>query len=134
LKVVSQETLKDFPPKWDLADPLPEGKPNHFIENAISRAESKAISLDKLNRVAERNGIGFEQLNAAVCLMDTQLRGDLEKKYGANVAEIESAILGEALKSIQIGGVGKPPYSISAQSSKEILDLKRSKTHELEMS
>jgi hypothetical protein len=63
LKTVSYESLKDFPPKWGLADPLPEGKTIHSIRDTLLRAESKAISLALLEGLSQRHGIPLKQLN-----------------------------------------------------------------------
>jgi len=38
--------LKDFPQKWDLADPLPEGKPTNFIKLGYKADYNLSISFE----------------------------------------------------------------------------------------
>ena len=101
LKVVTEDILKDLPQKWDLADPLPEGKGANFIQNSILRAESKAIGVGRLESMASQYKISPKELNEVVCSIDDRLRPDLEKKFGTKTWEIENAILGETSKLLQ---------------------------------
>jgi len=98
LKVVSSETLKDFPKKWDLADQLPEGKTQKFIEDSLLRAESKAIGIDRIHALAKQNGMTFQQVNEVVCKVDNSLREGLEKAHGSKTWEIDAGILSETNK------------------------------------
>jgi DNA primase len=46
LKVVNKEILqKVFPEKWDLADPLPEGKSEQLIKDLLLEAPEKTVGL-----------------------------------------------------------------------------------------
>lgn len=98
LKVVNTEALKDFPLKWDLADPLPEGKSFQFIQNRILRAESKAIGMERLTVLADQYRIPFNQLNEIACNVDDSMRLDLEKKHGSKTWEVEASILSATTK------------------------------------
>jgi Ti-type conjugative transfer relaxase TraA len=98
LKVVTSEMLKDLPPKWDLADPLPAQKTSTFVSDCLLRAESKAIGMDRLSNLATQHGLTFNQVNDVVCGIDDRLRAELEKKHGPKIWEIEAAILQEANK------------------------------------
>jgi len=101
LKVVSKETLSDIPQKWDLADTLPTGKSPNFITDCLLRAESKAISMDRLTNIAAQHGLTFKQLNEVVCNVDDRLRGELEKTHGSKTWEIDASILSETNKTIK---------------------------------
>ncbi len=101
LKVIGSEMLKDLPLKWDLADALPVEKTPHFISDCLLRAESKAISMDRLMSVASQHGLTFQQLNEVVCDIDDRMRIELEKKHGLKTWEIETSILSETNKVIK---------------------------------
>ena len=101
LKVVPQEALKDLPPKWDLADPLPQNKALSFVNDCLLRAESKAVGVERLVKLAEQHGKTISQINEVVSSVDNQLRSDLEKKHGSKTWEIEDAILKEASKLLK---------------------------------
>lgn len=118
LKVIDKETLHDFPQKWDLADPLPEGKATNFVMDSILRSREKAISMNRINMAASRSGISFEEMNKIVCSVDQQIRRELEKNHGFKTREIEAAILGEAMKVIpEISSRQSTPNNMMYQKS-----------------
>jgi Ti-type conjugative transfer relaxase TraA len=106
LKVVSQQILKDFPEKWDVADTLPEGKEIGFLKEWIQRAEQKAVGLDKLSSLLALHGTNgankYEvlQLNEILARVDDRLRPQLENEFGSKVWEIENKILAEVSEII----------------------------------
>jgi hypothetical protein len=101
LKVIDSDVLKNFPVKWDLADPLPEGMPNTFIESTLLRAENKAISCDRLVLLAGQYNIPTQELNDIVADIDKNLRPGLEEKNGSKTWETESAILAAVSKYLE---------------------------------
>lgn len=108
LKVVSQQTLKDFPEKWDIADSLPAGKDIGFLKECIQRAEQKAVGLDRLSSLLALNGKNgsdkYEvlRLNEILARVDERLRPGLEKEFGAKVWEIENKILAEVSEILKV--------------------------------
>ncbi len=104
LKQVSNDALKDFPLKWDLADTLPADKSANFVRDILLRADSKAIGIDRLEAVAAQHGMTFNQLNEIVVDVDKRLRSDLEQRHGSKVWEIDSAILKEVSQLAQAQG------------------------------
>ena len=101
LKVVGEKMLQEFPKKWDIADPLPQGKDNDYLKNCILRAEEKAVGLDKLSpllTILGKDGsdrIQLERLNEILWRVEERLRPGLEKEFGSKTWEIEKEILKE---------------------------------------
>jgi Ti-type conjugative transfer relaxase TraA len=101
LKIISDEVLKDLPLKWDLADPVPEGKSKSFIQDSLLRAESKALGIDRLLPLTAQYNITAKLLNEVVSEIDNRLRPELEKKFGSKTWDIENSIFGETVKNLQ---------------------------------
>jgi Ti-type conjugative transfer relaxase TraA len=120
MKMVNSLALKDFPPKWDLADTLPKKVSTGFIENTILRAENKAISFERLNLLAAEYNVSAKQLNVVVAEIDKNLRKNLEQKHGSKTWEIEAAILAEVSKYLEKNSSNVKNYSISLNKEEEI--------------
>lgn len=98
LKIVDKDVLKEFPPKWDIADSLPEGKGSKFIENTILRAENKAIGVDRLSLLAGQYNVPLNVINDIVADVDKNTRKNLEEKNGLKTWETDAAILIETTR------------------------------------
>ena len=102
LHIVDSDMLsKEFPQKWDIADPLPPGKTTPFLNECLQRAEPKAISLDRLSALLEcagKNGkdpIEVLRLNEILWRVDARIRPELEKDSKFKPWDIENRILTE---------------------------------------
>lgn len=102
LHVVDKEVLsKEFPLKWDLADPLPEGKDERFVKDLLLSAKEKSIGLDHLF-VGFRDGssdlIDKLRINEVLWRVEERLRPALEKKHESKPLEIKHEIQQETMK------------------------------------
>lgn len=87
LKMVDREVLtKEFPQKWDLADPMPATKIS--IKDMLLQAQEKAIGLKKVN------GSLMEKLKTYEVLwrVEERLRPNLEKEHGNRIWDINQAV------------------------------------------
>ncbi len=94
---------KELPPKWDLADPLPQDKPTSFIKDMILRAQNKAVGLEQLMAQLKANALQIDPKIAHEVLftVEERLRCDLEKKFGQRHWEINSEILKETVQILK---------------------------------
>ncbi|HEV8051644.1 MAG TPA: hypothetical protein VGP47_04050 [Parachlamydiaceae bacterium] len=88
LHVVDKNVLnKEFPEKWDIADPLPSGKDFSFIKDCIQRAEPKAVSINQLSTVLNvvgkdgKDQIEVMKLNEILWRVDERVRPTMEKEF-----------------------------------------------------
>jgi Ti-type conjugative transfer relaxase TraA len=102
LRVVDRELLsRDFPEKWDIADPIPKGKSKQDLEDLLLRAENRAIPLERLLVLRESLGITPkdpltpQHLNEVLWRVDERMRPSLAKQFGSKTWEIENAVLEE---------------------------------------
>ncbi len=102
LHVVDANMLsKEFPQKWDIADPLPQGKTTQFLKDCLHRAEPKAVSMDRLSALLEREGkngkdsIELSRLNEVLWRVDERMRPELEKDVKLKPWDIENRIVSE---------------------------------------
>ena len=105
LHVVDNEILtKQFPEKWDLADPYPEGKNLNKIKDLIFSAKEKSIGMDQLalglKDENESNFINKLKTNEIVWRLEERLRPVLEENLTSKPWEIKNEIQKEALKII----------------------------------
>lgn len=104
LQEVNREMLiKELPPKWDLADPLPHGKVEAFIKNAILRAQEKAVGLEALISHLKTQSSSFD-INIAhnvLVHVEKKMRSSLEEKFGQKNAEIRSTLLDETIQILK---------------------------------
>lgn len=116
LKVVDSKILvNEFPEKWDIADPLPQGKEIGFLKECIHRAEHRAVSIDRIAamlNVAGKNGkdqTEVRRLNEILWRVDERMRPNLENEFKSKPWEIEKRILSEV--------------SVILQSEKELIKM-----------
>ena len=104
LKVVNRELLsKELPKKWDLADMLPDGKSNSFLNDMILQAQEKAIGLQQVNAFFKSNkekdfSDHILRAHEVQSRVTKRLWEDLEKKHGAKTWLIKDDILAETAK------------------------------------
>jgi DNA primase len=107
LGVVDKEILKrEFPAKWDLADPQPKNQETHFLKTLILSSNNKAVGLDQLTRdlkhiqKIEEKDLLVAKLQAKEILwrVEERMRSELEKKFGGKHWEINQEILKETLQ------------------------------------
>lgn len=94
---------KELPPKWDLADPLPEGKGERFVKDAILRASEKAVGMDALQAfikaLSKPIDLGFAQ--AVLWRVEEKMRLGLEEKYAGKRSELTRVLLDETIRTLQ---------------------------------
>lgn len=104
LHEVNRETLiNELPPKWDLADPLPQDKSEIFIKNALLRAHEKAVGLDVLisHLKARLHSFDINTAHTVLYNVEERMRSSLEEKHGQKSMEIRSALLDETVKILE---------------------------------
>lgn len=104
LREVDKELLaKHFPPKWDLADPLPHGKKDSFIKDMILLSHEKAVGLKALISYLKANALNVDVTvaNQILSQLEEKLRPTLEQKFGEKNREVKSKILEEALLTLR---------------------------------
>ena len=97
LHEVNRSTLaQELPPKWDLADPLPQGKGEGFIKDMILRAQEKAVGLNVLASHLKSNSIqtDLNVANKVLSHVEETMRPSLEQKFSLK-NEIRTALLAE---------------------------------------
>lgn len=105
LHVVDNEILtKQFPEKWDLADPYPEGKNLNNIKDLIFSAKEKSIGIDQLvlglKDENKNNLVNKLRTNEIVWRLEERLRPILEENLKAKPWEIKNEIQKEVLRII----------------------------------
>lgn len=85
LQLVDKNLLaKELPEKWDLADPLPEGKNEQFLKDMLLRAKEKSTHVDQfllsLNPTKKFSAIEKHHANEILWRVEERLRPDLELK------------------------------------------------------
>ena len=107
LGVVDKDVLKrEFPAKWDLADPQPEKQPAHLLKTLLLSPNDKAVGLDQLTRdlkciqKIEEKDLLVAKLQAKEILwrVEVRMRPELEKKWGGRYLEINQEIMKETLQ------------------------------------
>lgn len=109
LKVVDTALLnRFFPQKWDLADRLPEGIQETYIQDLILRANDKTLGLHTLLAQAYQVNKDFDPKQPANVLFCREILSRLENRQWASLEsrvdgkiwEIKSAIQADALQLI----------------------------------
>ena len=105
LHVVDKEILaKQFPEKWDLADPYPEGKNLNNIKDLIFSAKEKSIGMDQLalglKDENKNNLVNKLRTNEIVWRLEERLRPILEENLKAKPWEVKNEIQKETLKIV----------------------------------
>lgn len=98
LSVIDKDQLsKNFPEKWDLADSLPQGKTNSYLNGLTLTAKRKSIGIDRLDFMFKEQKLTSEKLHAYEVLwrVEERLWSKLEEKHGGRVWDIEKEILHE---------------------------------------
>ncbi len=102
--VVDKKTLSEsFPQKWDLADPLPEGKSQQHIRDLMLNGQGQAVSLDSvvallgIHEKLEQRFVDKLMINEILWRTDERLRPSLEEKFGSKDWEIKNAIKNETV-------------------------------------
>ncbi|MDB2613918.1 AAA family ATPase [Chlamydiales bacterium] len=126
IKEVDRNILsKEFPPKWDLADPLPEGKDNKFLSDVLLQSNERSVSLKQLFS-SIRNKYYQENKDKAIEILshiEEKQRVDLEKNQGLSPQKASEKILNEAITLIdgsRENTIGKMSREIGMQ--KEVID------------
>ncbi len=89
LRVVDQDVLvKVFPPKWDLADPLPAGAKETLVRDLLMSANEKSVDITHLTFAVDKSNQEIELLKVKEILwrVEERLRPELEeslKKYSS---------------------------------------------------
>lgn len=101
LKVVDKDILqKEFPEKWDLADPLPTNVSQQLIKDILMNTESKAIGInDLLGYLSNGKTTTISEILKAQEILwrvDTRLRNDLEQEFKGKTWEIRDKIIQNA--------------------------------------
>lgn len=104
LKIVNEKMLaKEFSRKWDIADPLPEGRGESFLRDCILRADKKAVGLDRIRSELQIRGhvdeIDVRRFNEVLWRIEDRLRPSLEKIASSKTWEVEEKLFGEAVKA-----------------------------------
>ncbi len=100
LRVVDEQTLiKIFPPKWDLADPLPEGKQEGLIRDLLMCAHEKAVEITNLSFAVDESNRDIELLRMKEILwrVEERLRPELEKSLKDRPHDIRTELINETL-------------------------------------
>lgn len=94
---------KYFPPKWDLADPLPQGKNDSLIKGMILRSHEKAVGLKALTSYLQVNGINVDVAvaNQILSQVEEKLRPTLERKLGEKNSAVKIQILEEIVSTLR---------------------------------
>jgi len=104
LQMVDPKDLtKSFPAKWDLADPLPKGKDEQFLNTLLLLSPEKSVNVDALLVQAEMHGVPVDSdnpvhravANGILWRVDERLRDSLEAQYGEK-PNVKTEILTEA--------------------------------------
>jgi Ti-type conjugative transfer relaxase TraA len=109
LKIVDRDTLeKEFPKKWDLADPLPAGKSLTDVMTLLKSGSE--IAIDPSMVISQLNGHGLKwnresYLDKSIAhsylwRVDERLRESLEQKYAGNQIKIREEIIKETANII----------------------------------
>ncbi len=101
LRVVREDDLtKYFPDKWDLADPIPNGKSVRDISDMVLTAQEKGINpehvLIQLPEKAEKGSAQVTRVNEVLWRVDERLRKNLENQ-SKKPQEIREFIVSETL-------------------------------------
>ena len=93
--------VKELPPKWDLADPLPPGKESTFIKEMILRAQEKAVGLASLltHLKAHSVHVDVQTAHQALSHIEEKIRPTLEQNQKS--WEIKSTILDQTLSKLK---------------------------------
>lgn len=94
---------KELPSKWDLADPLPQGKNGTFIKDMLLRAHEKGVGLNALISHLKTHSLNIDIgiASQALTQIEEKIGPALEQKFGAKNWEIKSAILAETLRLLK---------------------------------
>lgn len=100
LSVIDKEQiLKVFPEKWDLADPLPQGKSIKTLNDMMLMAKEKSVGIERLNLLSKETENKFtpDKLHAIEVLwrVEERLWSQLEEKHGNQVWKIKDHVLNE---------------------------------------
>lgn len=100
LKVVNEQVLiKLFPPKWDLADPLPNGEKEGLIRDLILCAQDRAVDITHLSFAVDKSNRDTELLRLREILwrVEERLRPDLERSLKDRPNDIPQQLMNETL-------------------------------------
>ena len=129
LGIVSKESLKELPNKWDLADPLP--KSENFIKNALLRTHPQAVSIEKLTILTDPKKEQLTEivrLNEILWRVDERMRSSLEKQY--NPYEVQNRIFAEVRAIAQNQQISKLVNSIEPHQERRQSLLLQAQLHQ----
>jgi hypothetical protein len=94
---------QELPPKWDLADPLPQGKNTAFIKDMLLQAHEKAVGLHALMSYLKAKSLSMDVriANQALSCIEEKMRATLEQRVGQRKWEINSILLEETLRMLK---------------------------------
>lgn len=106
LRVISMPHLrKEFPEKWDLADPLPSGKTHKDIQDMIANADEKVVGmiqiLSALPKGDKNPAIAVLEAKEIFWRVEERLRPQLEDEYKGKSWEIRNQIIVESSKILR---------------------------------
>ncbi|HNA62825.1 MAG TPA: hypothetical protein PKW79_07090, partial [Rhabdochlamydiaceae bacterium] len=102
LRVVNKLDLeKNFPPKWDLADPLPENRGENLLQQLIASAQDKGIDAKQaVSRLGldPKDVFARARVNEVLWRVDERMRPGLELKYERQYWKTNENILQETCR------------------------------------
>jgi len=93
---------KTLPPKWDLADPLPEGLPERFVPDAILGAKPQSVNFESFASSLGKSEERYPEplLREILAFVEDRVRRQLGETNSVGAADIQRAILKEARQAV----------------------------------
>jgi Ti-type conjugative transfer relaxase TraA len=114
---------KNFPEKWDLADPLPHGVSSELSQQLLLGSIHKGIDPQRaLLRVsAYGNTFAYRmRANEILWRVDERLRPELEQKFGNQFWKIDDVILNETARILLRDNQRIPTHEVQSSKLEEI--------------
>jgi Ti-type conjugative transfer relaxase TraA len=133
LAVVSPTLLaKNFPLKWDLADPLPAGVSPSLTKDLLLMAEEKSVGIQDLfsayncqHKIDPQDQLLIKlQLKEVLWRVEERLRPELETQYGGKSWEIKNCLIAATLQvfnqKVDIQNKLKTEFGIEGEINQKI--------------
>ncbi|NGX62049.1 MAG: hypothetical protein K940chlam9_01542 [Chlamydiae bacterium] len=114
LHTVDKQLLVTLPPKWDLADPLPQKE--QFIKDALLRASERGVGLPTFLSLLKAHSLGVDTQTALKALSHTEERLRPALSQDHTPPEIRSHILKSATQTLLST---TPPLNNLPEATKE---------------
>ena len=127
LRLVNPQLLqKNFPEKWDLADPFPSSMnpelPKQLLLSILEKGIDPQQLLYRLSSIYKNNPVDLARVNEILWRVDERIRPELEKQ-GESMLKIRETILTESVRILLQHQKWQESYA------KESTDLKSSAGH-----